>query len=374
MGIGGVSEYIRSNCKKGRKIIPLSKFANKAIAIDAPGFFWRRWAVAHAKIVDETDDIDLLKPVDTEKVFQECFKIFVDFILKWMKFNITPVFIFDGEPRDEKSDTIETRISSHKKRKDKIEELIENLKAKDPNLIEERDYVELRKALRNDVKPKYKSLVFFKDFLDLLGLPWFQSVHDAEQLCAVLVIEGYAAASFTCDQDIYAFGSSFTIIQPVDEANMEYVDLEIVLEEIGLDYPQFVDACILSGCDFNKKIKGIAFKTALKIIKKFGRIENIPVDSNGNIDINKTKGLRLSKKFIYSISLVDAPQCRRIFRFLPSAALIKEGTFNLKLYNDSELQSLCAKNNITVSLPEIIKWRTNLAIPEVSPHKNFYII
>lgn len=43
-----------------------------------------------------------------------------------------------------------------------------------------------------------------------------------------------------------------------------------------MSYLQFIDLCILCGCDFTKTtIKTIGIKTALKLIKQHNNIENI---------------------------------------------------------------------------------------------------
>ena len=67
--------------------------------------------------------------------------------------------------------------------------------------------------------------------------------------------------------------------QPVIE-----LDTEKVLTELGLSYDQFVDLCILCGCDYCSTIKGIGPKTALALIREHKSIENV------------LKALRSSKK------------------------------------------------------------------------------
>ena len=53
------------------------------------------------------------------------------------------------------------------------------------------------------------------------------------------------------------------------------IDYEKVLRGMELTYPQFVDLCILCGCDYCSSIKGIGPKTALKYIKQFGSLERV---------------------------------------------------------------------------------------------------
>jgi flap endonuclease-1 len=48
-----------------------------------------------------------------------------------------------------------------------------------------------------------------------------------------------------------------------------------ILAGLELTMPQFVDLCILCGCDYTDTIRGIGPKTALKLIKTHGTIESV---------------------------------------------------------------------------------------------------
>jgi flap endonuclease-1 len=55
----------------------------------------------------------------------------------------------------------------------------------------------------------------------------------------------------------------------------EVIELEQVLKECGITYEQLIDVAILIGTDFNPDgIKGLGPKTALKLVKEHGNIEN----------------------------------------------------------------------------------------------------
>ena len=56
--------------------------------------------------------------------------------------------------------------------------------------------------------------------------------------------------------------------------------LEKVLEGMELSMDQFVDLCILLGCDYVDKIKGIGPKKAIEMVRKHGSIEDVL----GNLD------------------------------------------------------------------------------------------
>jgi flap endonuclease-1 len=56
----------------------------------------------------------------------------------------------------------------------------------------------------------------------------------------------------------------------------ELIDLNQFLNYHEITRPQLIDMGILVGTDFNIGIKGIGPKTALKLIKKHDKIENLP--------------------------------------------------------------------------------------------------
>lgn len=53
------------------------------------------------------------------------------------------------------------------------------------------------------------------------------------------------------------------------------VHLQSALEGMGLTMDQFIDLCILLGCDYMEPVKGIGPKTAFKLIKEYGSIEAV---------------------------------------------------------------------------------------------------
>jgi flap endonuclease-1 len=56
---------------------------------------------------------------------------------------------------------------------------------------------------------------------------------------------------------------------------IQQMDYNKAIQGLGLTHDQFVDLCILLGCDYCDSIKGIGPKTALKLIRDHGDIETI---------------------------------------------------------------------------------------------------
>lgn len=48
-----------------------------------------------------------------------------------------------------------------------------------------------------------------------------------------------------------------------------------VLAGLEISFQQFVDLCILCGCDYCGAVKGVGPKTALNLVRKYGNLETI---------------------------------------------------------------------------------------------------
>jgi flap endonuclease-1 len=128
-----------------------------------------------------------------------------------------------------------------------------------------------------------------KRMLDCLGIPHVQAPSDGEAAAAHLTKSGLAYAAASQDYDSILFGARKLVRnlaisgkRKVPNRNA-YIDVEPemlehdkVLRETGLRHEQLVDVGILIGTDFNPGgFQGIGPKTALKLIKEKGKLENI---------------------------------------------------------------------------------------------------
>merc|ERR1712176_1253006 len=53
------------------------------------------------------------------------------------------------------------------------------------------------------------------------------------------------------------------------------VNLERVLEQLNISMEQFIDFCILSGCDYCDTLKGVGPSTAIKMLMQHGSLEEV---------------------------------------------------------------------------------------------------
>ncbi|MCK4477736.1 flap endonuclease-1 [Candidatus Bathyarchaeota archaeon] len=193
-------------------------------------------------------------------------------------FNIDLVFVFDGQPPALKGGEIKRRREQREKA---LQEWQEALKA--------RDYA---KAFSKAVMTSRLTRSMIEDakkLLTLLGIPYVQAPSEAEAQTAYMAMRGDVWAASSKDYDCVLFGApkllrfltihgreylpSKGVARPLKP---ELITLCQLLSHHEITRQQLVDLAILIGTDFNKGIKGVGPKTALKLVKGHGRIENLP--------------------------------------------------------------------------------------------------
>ena len=194
-----------------------------------------------------------------------------------VELGIKPVYVFDGAPPALK----EVEIKRRMKVKEQALVLYERaLKEGKPE--EARVYAQATSHLKDYMAEDSKRL------LDLMGIPWLQAPSEGEAQAAHLTRRGDTDYCGSQDYDSLLFGAprfvrNVTISgrRKLPSKNIyievvpEVVELDQVLRECGITYEQLVDVGILIGTDFNPDgIKGLGPKTALKLVKEHGNLEN----------------------------------------------------------------------------------------------------
>uniref|UniRef100_A0A8C5SUC5 Uncharacterized protein n=1 Tax=Laticauda laticaudata TaxID=8630 RepID=A0A8C5SUC5_LATLA len=99
---------------------------------------------------------------------------------------------------------------------------------------------------------------------------------EAEATCAALVKSGHAWCAATEDMDALPFGAVRLLRHlGVRKSHLEEISLPTVLQKLGMTQEQFVDLCILLGCDYGHKVRGLGPKKALKLLQLHGSIEEV---------------------------------------------------------------------------------------------------
>ena len=189
---------------------------------------------------------------------------------------IKPIYVFDGESHEHKAKTLEQRRAIKEEAMEKWEE------AKAAGNIEE-----ARKfAIRTSRMSPY-ILESSKKLLEYMGIPYVQAKGEGEAQGAYMVEQGDAWAVASQDYDCLLFGAP-RIIRNLTLSgglsNLEYLELQKVLEDIDLTREQLIDVALMVGTDFNEGIHGIGAKTGLKLIRN-NTLEDILVQK-GITEVN----------------------------------------------------------------------------------------
>merc|ERR1719213_374775 len=118
-----------------------------------------------------------------------------------------------------------------------------------------------------------------KRLLRLMGVPVVEAPSEAEATCAALCRDGKVYAAATEDADCLTFGTK-TLVRNLMAAESQKkqileVSLERALEQLNINMNQFIDFCILSGCDYCDTIKGVGPSTAIRMIMEHGSLEKV---------------------------------------------------------------------------------------------------
>jgi len=160
--------------------------------------------------------------------------------------DIVPVFVFDGKPSELKYKTINDR---------KQIKLFYNEKLKVAN--NEEDKIKYFKKTTTVTK---KELDECKELIELMGIPYIIAPEEADSQCAYLAKVGLVNAVYTDDMDVLTFGSPVIIKNLISIKNKPIeINLNNILNEIKLNYDQFIDFCILLGCDYSNGISNINY-------------------------------------------------------------------------------------------------------------------
>ncbi len=216
-----------------------------------------------------------------------------------MEKGVRPCWVFDGKPPEAKQKTIAER----KKRKEEAE--INKKEAE-----EEGDAEKVLKYAGMSVKVTSQMTADAKELVRLLGLPVVEAPSEAEAQCSILSKSGKVYATATEDMDCLTFGCPILLrdFTNKDDPVLE-LKLDVILEGLGVTMDQFIDICILCGCDYADTIDGIGPHTAHKLILEHKTIEGVISHLE-----EKNKDGKKKKKHTFDPENFDYELARKLFK------------------------------------------------------------
>ncbi|KAG6536103.1 hypothetical protein ZIOFF_001147 [Zingiber officinale] len=175
--------------------------------------------------------------------------------IRFLEAGIKPVYVFDGQPPELKKQGLAKRqvfTDLYSKREDATKDL--------NTTVETGDLQGIEKYSKRTIKVTKQHNEDCKRLLRLMGVPTIEAPCEAEAQCAALCKSDKAYAVASEDMDSLTYGAPRFLRQIMDPSSKKTPVMEFevskVLEELELTMDQFIDLCILSGCDYCDSIKG----------------------------------------------------------------------------------------------------------------------
>lgn len=273
MGIKELGSFLQKNCPDAIYDIKLSDKPNTCVSVDTSLFMY--------KFKYSNGENFLVK--------------FVEMINRFKINKITPIFIFDGEPPSEKTETIESR---KEKKNDYKEQLcLLNEKKKISNSSEEQKEIDekIKKLKKKIIYVTKDNINQLKELLSVLNIPYIHENLEADLISSKLSSSNVVDMVISEDMDHLTNGTQYLIRDfNVNNNVAKCYDLFKIKKQLSLSRLQFINLCILFGCDYLKRIKGLGTISSFNIINSIesNKIEDI-VDR-----INKTKNVDIPKNYI----------------------------------------------------------------------------
>ncbi|MEW6748825.1 MAG: flap endonuclease-1 [Candidatus Micrarchaeota archaeon] len=252
-----------------KKTISLQSLSGKIVAIDAFNILYQ--FLASIRQEDGTPLMDFKGNVTAHLsglFYRNC---------KLLESGIRPVYVFDGMANPLKEE-VQTERSEAKKKAEKMWK----------EALEQERYQDAKKFAQATSRLTMEMVAESKDLLSRMGIPWVQAPSDGEAEAAMMVQKGLAYATASQDYDALLFGSTmlvrnlsitgrrkvprqdrYILVEP------ELIELKETLASLGLDREKLVIIGLLLGTDFNKGVKRVGPKTALKIVKEYDSLDAI---------------------------------------------------------------------------------------------------
>jgi hypothetical protein len=231
MGIRGLGGFIKYKLPCARKTVRWTDHAGEAWGVDCSCLLYRARGASLSTIT-----------------------VLASLIVRMRRAGITPIFVFDGRTPAVKADTVASRRVVRQTAQKEMAELRVEL---DGDVsVRDRADMEQRCAVLQKKAPTLTSgdRDEVKQFLYAAGVLFVTATEEADDVLAYLCREDAIQCVVSTDMDMLARGVPTLVIPETTDASvLTRIALTDVLTGLGLQYPQFVNACMLMGSDYSAR-------------------------------------------------------------------------------------------------------------------------
>ncbi len=274
-----------------KRKLDLDELFGRTVAIDAYNVIYQ-----FLSIIRQPDGTPLMGP--NGEVTSHLSGLFYR-TMEIMQKGIKPIYVFDGIPSHLKQRTIMARIGRR-----------EQARAQWEQAKIEGDEEAMRIKAQASTRITKEVVASSMELLDCLGVGYIKAPGEGEAQASVMAADGVVYAACSQDYDTLLFGAprivrnlTFSGRRKLPRKNVyinvetEIIDLNNTLAHLGITREQLIWLGILIGTDFNEGIDKVGPKTALKISKSAGSIEDVKryvaekLNSSFDVDIKEVESL-----------------------------------------------------------------------------------
>jgi len=159
-------------------------------------------------------------------------------ILSNLKNGIESVWIFDGEPPNIKQNIIKSRRKKKHVAKHKLQTGCF------------KDEYERQILSKSSFNIKNEHIADISKLLSLIGIPFIQSIGEAEAQCVALNKAGKIDGIASEDWDVLALGGKLLLKDFTGKKLVKSINRDALLGDLDLTYEQFIELCIIMGTDY----------------------------------------------------------------------------------------------------------------------------
>ena len=258
MGIRGLTGWIRWAAPEAIRPPDWSSLRGKKIGIDILGFLYKTKSRGQCPLL-----------------------YLANMVVRFKQLGIIPIMVFDGKPPSEKKTALRQRTEVRVKSETKLHHL-ENDIASDTISDYQRSILELEASrLRKDTcYLTSEERDVSKQLFYACGVLSLNASGEADNVLAYFAKHGFIDAVISNDMDLLARGVEHLYVPdlytlPGDTSGWSCYSLSKLLSSVSLSYTQFVEMCVLMGCDYTAGHKSIPYRSAYWAVKYRGEMSHI---------------------------------------------------------------------------------------------------
>lgn len=315
MGIQDLKKFLRDKAKKDEveiiKRINISEFSGNKICVDLSTFIYKYKVIfgedwlnplvnlictlkrhdIHAQFMKDgkappEKDPERQKRRDAkDNLDSTVFNLTMDLKIYKENGTVTPLLIDTMKKIIKSNKNVEktSRLFKTKFKKDKLEKLQKERTAEDMLGLEKEntehidilaieEYISKKEGQIVNITPE--EITRMESIFRHFGVPLTQAPGEAEALGSYKCRHGDCAAILTEDTDVLTYNAPI-FLSNLDTSNgdCDVIYVEDVLEMLNFTHDEFIDFCIMCGCDYNPRIPRNGPAAAFKIITQFRSID-----------------------------------------------------------------------------------------------------